>query len=57
MTNADKIRGMSDEEMAIFLWDIIHFQYLSFSYSKDIDLNEGITDNLEFLKKETEVNE
>ena len=59
MTNADKIRSMSDEELAEFLYGLDHYwddgQYILII--EDTNLNDGKEDILDWLQSEVKGSE
>lgn len=54
-TNADRIRAMTDEELAEFLWNVDHNGLDEFCNKNPCPPNESCTEcMLEWLKKEVE---
>ena len=58
MTNADRIRAMSDEELAQFIWnrdiDIVEKSAVAGHFTFTVDREECFKNVLDWLKKEAE---
>lgn len=58
MTNADRIRAMSDEELAQFIWnrdiDIVEKASVAGQFTFTVDREKCFKNVLEWLKKEVE---